>query len=209
MKKIGNYLQIRNGRGLALVMCLGLLGSVSLREGIAKQTPQAANQTQSHDLATLPSPVQGETTFKAEGPLGHGVMFDDTGKPLMVKNMNGKYVEVVGGTTWWRASDGEKVFTHSWNLVSLEFVSRYLKEKLLDAQVLKRDPRRNEKGETIGERIVALFSVPIDPHRRGPNDPHRSVSAVIRTNGTYYSEITSDSMDDVLAFEKSPNNNWH
>jgi hypothetical protein len=190
-------------------LCLGM--SV-LTLSLAAQTAEAqqvSTATQRGNLPTATSQKLPETAFRPDGPLGLAFMFDDGGKVLTVKDKNGREVAVAGGSSWCTAPDGKKVFTHSWNLVSRTFASQYLSEKLLNAQIVKREPRTDDKGETIGERIVALLFVPTEPHKRGPTDPHKMVPTLIRTDGTRYSEIASESMDDVLAFEKSSYNNWH
>jgi hypothetical protein len=167
------------------------------------------SQTQKENPPTSQSLGQKTITFIPEGPIALTIMWGDNDKPLMVKNGKGKDVVVEGGATWWRASDGEKVFRTSWNLVTPLFASEYLKSVLLNSQVLKREPMMNEKGETIGERIVGLLYEEIEPRKRGPNDPHKTIPAIIRTEGIHFTKIHSNSMDDNLALEKYLGYNIH
>ena len=155
------------------------------------------------------SPPQ-ETSFKPEGPVGAvEVLMDDNGKPLIVENQKHQRIAVQGHWRWWAVSDGRKVARFVVDLVSPEVCSEYLRKRLLKADVLKRELRVDEKGNAIGERIVAILHVPSDPLKAGLNDSSKTLSAIICTNGTRYSEVSSDSLDNALAFEKSSYNDCH
>jgi hypothetical protein len=196
----------RRARGLEIYFALGCL---LLPPAIASPQMQGGSDKEQQGQSTASqNPRQAQVTFKLDGPLAQDMMTGDNGRPLALKTKDGKFVYVFGRATWATASDGERVHLRDWGLVTKAFASRYLADKLTYAQILSREPRTNSKGETIGERIVALLFVPSEPHKRGPNDPHKYLPAVIRTNGTLYSEFTCDSLDDVLAFEKSYPDIW-
>ncbi len=146
---------------------------------------------------------QPPLTFKFNGVLALAFMMDDDGKVITLKNQNNLPQPVQGGPLQWRASDGAEISMVRWNLIAPDFASNYLRRRLQDARIIKREHVAGSKGPQSCERIEALLFVPTEPHRRGLNDPHIYVPAVIRMDsGIWYTEITSSSFDDVLAFEK-------
>jgi hypothetical protein len=63
------------------------------------------------------------------------------------------------------------------------------------SKVLERGLRKNEEGKTIGERVVALFVT---------KDPPKAIAKLIRTNDQFYCEVDSESLQEVLEFERRP-----
>jgi hypothetical protein len=187
-------------RSFALWLSLGVF--------MASATPASAHAQQVQDQtqkenATKPQVSQQKITFDArDWPISYEVLLDENGKPLMIKNKKNQDVGISIHWNWWTASNGEKVAGRYSNLVSPTFAYDFLKSTLKGAKILERKPKTNEKGKTVGERIVALLYVPIEPHKRGPNDPHKTVTAVIRTEGTKYWEVCANTVDVALALEK-------
>jgi hypothetical protein len=132
---------------------------------------------------------------------GGDCVLSDGGTPTMVKNSEGKEVAVPCRTTLYKASNGETAHLFGTDLISQKFAAEYLEEKLKGANVIERKPRINKQGVTIGERIVALLNARTEPHKRGPNDPHKSVPTIILTVGTSYYELSSNSLEVALALD--------
>jgi len=108
-----------------------------------------------------------------------------------------------------RASDGKSLIAASTNFSTLALASRYLDRKLKTVKIIERKPRTDEKGQAVGERIVALLPLPTQPGKNGSIEPQKMIPAVIRTSGTVCNLISASSLDevpapveDVLALEK-------
>lgn len=167
-------------------------------------------QDQAHkfDPQKSQTPPRANITF-TNLAIVDSVEFNDDKTPLRVKDKDNKdaWITFHGGS--YRASDGKTLTAVAANLVTPAFAAAYLEKKLSSAKIIDREPRKNQKGEIIGERIVALLSVPANPEKAGPDDPHKTVAAVMRTNGTIYQVISATgiedvpaSLDDVLALEQ-------
>ena len=184
--------------------CFGLciLATATIAE--AHQAQLGSAPAQKNDATAPAIRKQAEVTFKADGPLALTYILGDEGRPLEIKDTKGKLVTIPGGATSFTASDGQRVYVNYTSLITPAFAAQYLKDRLLYAQILKREPRKDTHGTVLGERIVAILYVPTEPHKRGPSDPHTTISAIIHTYGIRYSEITCSSLDDALSFEKSP-----
>jgi hypothetical protein len=91
----------------------------------------------------------------------------------------------------YKSSDGVEVSLDSTGYQTHERATTALEERLKDAdQIIERKPKMNEKGEIVGERVVAIFS---------PTSYSRA--AVIWTDGSVLSSIESSSLPHALAFE--------
>jgi hypothetical protein len=121
------------------------------------------------------------------------VLSDEPGHPVQVKDSHGRQQTIAGFCPSYTATDGQVVYTRLLQLVSPTYVPIYVERELRDAQVLIREPRRDANAKVIGERIVALRSVPTEAHKRGPNDPHKNQGMVLWIDGTYSAEIWCDS----------------
>jgi hypothetical protein len=147
--------------------------------------------------------IPPEKTSKFSGSLWNSFLSEgDRSTPVKVKDKNGKLVDIGFYGSIHAAPDGEFIILCYSDLTSPAFAKDYLQEKLKTLRISDRRPRMNEKGESIGERIVGFLDAPNDPNKQSPNDAHTSFVVVIRTNGTNYSEICCRSLVDALAFEK-------
>ncbi len=147
--------------------------------------------------------VPPEKASKFGGSLWNGFLTDGDGFNLFkVKNNKGKLVDIEFAGSIHAGPDGEFIILCYSDLVTPAFAQDYLQEKLKTIRITDRKPRLNDKTEPIGERITGYLDLPVDPQKRGPNDPFATFAVVIRTNGTNYSEICCRSLDDALAFEK-------
>jgi len=63
----------------------------------------------------------------------------------------------------------------------------------LSSKVIRSEPEVDEKGKTVGRRVLVLFQEQGSSKRR---------TRLCWTQGSLYQEISSESKDDVLAFEK-------
>jgi hypothetical protein len=164
------------------------------------QTEPPSDKETSDPYKVLEQPAKN-VTFHVLFSAYPGALLDDSGKPVMVRNEDGRLSAIIRGWRCWKASDGGNAFENYFNLVSTDFASDYLAKKIVDAKVLRREPRVNQKGEAIGERIIALLSLSTELHRRGPNDPHVMVAIVIHLDGVHYSEVYSYSLETTLSLE--------
>jgi hypothetical protein len=184
-------------KGALAVLCVLVVFAIA-----TAQPRLPREQTQKGNLPATQTLVQKPVTFTCDGPLAFGIMVGKDGKSITLKNAANREVDVEGGATSCGASDGKRVSKTNWNLVSPEFATDYLKKVLLNAQVLKREPRTNERGEPIGERIVALLNEPSAPNKMSADDPRKTAGIIIITEGVFYLELRCDSLDDALAFEE-------
>jgi hypothetical protein len=121
------------------------------------------------------------------------------------KDKDHPYVQILFHGASYRVSDGRRVTSDITNLGSPSFTAQYLAGKLKGAKILDREPRTNEKGEVIGERIVGMFPVFALPDEPGSKGSQESMPMIIRTTGTVYQVFAGDHdvpLDDVLALEE-------
>jgi hypothetical protein len=150
------------------------------------------------------NPQTDDLSFKNASPISgtFGPLLGDEGKPLKVRGPQNQMSEVVMWWKCWKASDGKNVWEQDYDLITLEFAADYLSKKIAGARILQREALTNAQGESIGQRVVALFSIPTEPHKRGPDDPHATIAMVVDLVGTHYSQLYSYYLDDALALEK-------
>ena len=101
------------------------------------------------------------------------------------------------GTFWTMidlaASDGHTVFKQTFPYSSVGRASKQFQLFLKAAvKTLRRTSETNEKGEVVGERVLALFP------RTSTMGPHYTL---FWTSGAQFSQITGEHLEDVLALE--------
>jgi hypothetical protein len=191
-----------------VVVWLGTHPVTGPSSALSPKSPSLEQQTQTANTPTPQAPPREKVTFTILAVVDGFDPSDDT-PAVNRKHKDDPYnhVWLHGGS--FRASDGKRMAAITANLVTPASAAEYLARKLKTAKIIDRKPRKNEKGEIFGERIVALVSVPANPDRKGPDDPHKTIASVIRTDGTFYSAISANvsddppaSLDDVLALEQ-------
>jgi hypothetical protein len=99
------------------------------------------------------------------------------------------------GFTDYQASDGTTVTFARHTFESTDHAREYLNRVSLRAeQVIRREPKKNKKGEIVGERVQATYS---------EERNHQRMTELLWTIGPEFYEVFSDSPRHVLEFEKT------
>lgn len=202
VSSLGFYCTPSGSANLRRVVALFLSLNVLFLSTELRAANACAARTHTLQLKALPRPPRQGVTFEPDGPMSLDILLDDDGKPVKVRGKDNRYVQIQGHISWWKTSNGERVSAYYLDLVSPSFASEYLKKRLQNAKVIERGARTDGRRHATGERIVALLYLPTEPHKRGPQDPHKTVAAVIRTAGTKYWEFLSNSVEDSIALEQ-------
>lgn len=106
------------------------------------------------------------------------------------------------GCTGYRASNGERILVYSRTFATPSDLSNYLQKKLKNAKkITEREQESDEKGNKIGERIVAVleFKYLVEP-------TPKPYTVLIHTRGNTYTEysdpVSEQSLKTILAFDK-------
>jgi hypothetical protein len=187
----------QGARHLTLLLFL----AVSIAQSLFYCSIASATPVLDCESTVLRQVPKGDAVRNA-GSLWNSPLVDSTNKFVTIKDKRNRDVDIEFAGSMHVSSNGNWIMLCYSDLVSPAFMSEYLKEKVSNAVIIERKPRMNESGAVDGERIVVRFSIPTNPDKPGPGDPHEIVTTVIRTDDTNYSEISCKSPDDLFAFEK-------